>query len=141
MCPAARADRGGHGSGTHGQHNSTGRHRRRDGGARQRHRLGTKRGSQARIQGVGAGAGAHPWGGVSPLKMHDSIAFMHQSIIGRPPLGEILHPPLAAGSRTHTLFPVWVQSKRPNIETRRGVTIEMLAGGSGEVRVRLLGEF
>ena len=23
---------------------------------------------QARIQGVGAGAGAHPWGGVSPLK-------------------------------------------------------------------------
>ena len=51
---------------------------------------------QARIQGVGDGAGAHPWRGVSPLKMHDSIAFMHQSIIGRPPLGEILHPPLIA---------------------------------------------
>ena len=46
---------------------------------------------------MGAGAGAHPWGGVTPLKMHDSIAFMHQSIIGRPPLGEILHPPLGGG--------------------------------------------
>ena len=49
---------------------------------------------QARIQGVGAGAGAHPWGGVPPFKMHYSIVFKHQFIIGRPPLGEILYPPL-----------------------------------------------
>ena len=49
---------------------------------------------QARIQGVGAGARAHPWGAVSPLKMNYSIAFKHQSITGRPPLGEILYPPL-----------------------------------------------
>ena len=49
---------------------------------------------QARIQGVGAGAGAHPWGGVSPFKMRYSIAYKHQSIIGLPPLGEILYPPL-----------------------------------------------
>ena len=49
---------------------------------------------QARIQGVGAGARAHPWGGVSPFKMHYSIAFKYQSITGRPPLGEILYPPL-----------------------------------------------
>ena len=46
--------------------------------------------------GVGAGAGAHPWGGVSPFKIHYSIAFKHQSITGRPPLGEILYPPLTA---------------------------------------------
>ena len=50
--------------------------------------------SQAPIQGVGAGARAHPWEGVSPFKMLYSIAFKHQSIIGRPPLGEILYPPL-----------------------------------------------
>ena len=49
---------------------------------------------RVRIQGVGAGARAHPWGGVSPFKMHYSIAFKHQFIIGRPPLGEILYPPL-----------------------------------------------
>ena len=49
---------------------------------------------QARIQGVGAGAGAHPWSGVSPFKMHYSIAFKYQFITGRPPLGEILYPPL-----------------------------------------------
>ena len=49
---------------------------------------------QARIQGVGAGARTHPWGGVSPFKMHYSIAFKHQFIIGRPLLGEILYPPL-----------------------------------------------
>ena len=49
---------------------------------------------QARIQGVGAGARAHPRGGVSPFKMQYSIAFKHQSITGRPPLGEILYPPL-----------------------------------------------
>ena len=49
---------------------------------------------QARIQGVGAGARAHPWGGVSPFKMHYSTAFKHQFITGRPPLGEILYPPL-----------------------------------------------
>ena len=50
---------------------------------------------QARIQGVGAGARAHPWEWVSPFKMHYSIAFKHQSITGRPPLGEILYPPLS----------------------------------------------
>ena len=43
---------------------------------------------------MGAGARAHPWDGVSPFKMHYSIAFKHQSITGRPPLGEILYPPL-----------------------------------------------
>ena len=53
---------------------------------------------QARIQGVGAGARAHPWGGVSPFKMHYSIAFKHQFIIGRPPLGEILYPRLTSGA-------------------------------------------
>ena len=63
---------------------------------------------QARIQGGGgAGADAQPWGGFSPLKMHDSIAFMHQSIIGRPPLGEILHPPLLTNTRLG-------MSRRPN---------------------------
>ena len=45
---------------------------------------------QARIQGVGAGARANPWGGVSPFEMHYSIAFKHQFITVRPPLGEIL---------------------------------------------------
>ena len=53
-------------------------------------------GFQARIQGVGAGARAHPWDGVSPFKMHYSIAFKHHSITGRPPLGEILYPPLVS---------------------------------------------
>ena len=48
-----------------------------------------------RIHEVGAGARAHPWGGVSPFKMHYLTAFEHQSITGRPPLGEILYPPLA----------------------------------------------
>ena len=43
---------------------------------------------------MGAGARAHPWGGVSPFKTHYSIAFEHQSITGRPPLGEILYSPL-----------------------------------------------
>ena len=56
---------------------------------------GTRRDSmQARIQGVGAGARAHPWGGVSPFKMRYSKAFEHHFITGRPPLGEILYPPL-----------------------------------------------
>ena len=50
--------------------------------------------AQARIQGVGAGAGAHPWDGDSPLKIYRSIAFKHQFITERPPLGEILYPPL-----------------------------------------------
>ena len=50
--------------------------------------------NQARIQGVGARAGAHPWDGVTPLKIRYSIAFKHQSVTGRPPLGEILYPPL-----------------------------------------------
>ena len=52
---------------------------------------------QARIQGVGAGAGAHPWDGDSP---YHSIAFKHQFITGRPPLGEILYPPLTTVRRT-----------------------------------------
>ena len=39
----------------------------------------TKRIGQARIQGVGAGARAHPWDGVSQCKTHYSIAFEHQS--------------------------------------------------------------
>ena len=43
---------------------------------------------------MGAGAGAHPWGGVSPLQMRYAMVHKHQSIIGRPPLGEILYPPL-----------------------------------------------
>ena len=35
--------------------------------------------------GGGAGAGAHPWDGPTPLKIHwHSIAFKHQSITGRP---------------------------------------------------------
>ena len=50
--------------------------------------------TQARIQGMGAGAGAHPWDGDSPLKIYHSIAFKHQFITRRPPLGEILYPPL-----------------------------------------------
>ena len=49
---------------------------------------------QARIQGVGARAGAHPWDGGSPLKIYHSKVFKHQFITGRPPLGEILYPPL-----------------------------------------------
>ena len=38
--------------------------------------------------------GAHPWSGVPPYKIYFSIAFKQQSITGRPPLGEILYPPL-----------------------------------------------
>ena len=41
---------------------------------------------------MGAGAGAHPWDGEAPFKIHHSIAFRQQSIIGRLPLGEILYP-------------------------------------------------
>ena len=43
---------------------------------------------------MGAGARAHLWGGVSPFEMYNSIGFKHQSIAGRPPLEEILYPPL-----------------------------------------------
>ena len=57
---------------------------------------------QARIQGVGAGAGAHPWSGVSSFKMHYSTSFKYQFITGRPPLGEILYPPLNALVRSLT---------------------------------------
>ena len=46
--------------------------------------------------GVDAGAGGYTWNGKAPLKIHHSIAFKHQSIIGRPPLGQILYPPLVA---------------------------------------------
>ena len=52
-------------------------------------------GEQARIQGVGAGARAHPWDGVSPFKMHYSVACKNQSITGGPLLGEVLYPPRA----------------------------------------------
>ena len=45
---------------------------------------------------------------------------------------------MAAGRRTYTLFPAWVQPQRPKMETRSGVTIETLASGSGEVGARLL---
>ena len=61
--------------------------------------LGATNGLQARIQGMGARVGAHPWDGISPFKIHYSIAFEHQFITGRPPLGEILYPPL--GSQLH----------------------------------------
>ena len=45
--------------------------------------------TQARIQGVGAGARAHPWGGVSPFKMHYSIGSIQAPVHHwRPPLGE-----------------------------------------------------
>ena len=47
---------------------------------------------------MGAGAGAHPWYGVSLCKIHYSIAFKHQSVTGRPPLGEILYLPLTLQS-------------------------------------------
>ena len=54
---------------------------------------------------MGAGARAHPWGGVSPSKMHYSISFKHQFIIGRPPLGEILYPPLQVmGIVQHSIY-------------------------------------
>ena len=49
---------------------------------------------QARIQVVGAGAGAYPWDGAATFKIHHAIAFKDQFITGRPPLGEILYPPL-----------------------------------------------
>ena len=62
------------------------------------HKLSVSKTLQARIQGVGARARAHPSGGVSPFKIHYSIVFKHQSIIGRPPLGEILYPPLLSDS-------------------------------------------
>ena len=53
----------------------------------------SRRGSR----GWALGARAHPcWGGVSPFKMHYSITFEHQSNIGRPSPGEILHPPLVS---------------------------------------------
>ena len=55
---------------------------------------------QARNQGVGAGAGAHP------LDRSDTITdteFEHQSITGRPPMGELLHPPLLSLG----YLPIW----------------------------------
>ena len=50
-------------------------------------RFGPQRGA-----GKKSCSGADP--GVSPFKMHYSIAFKCQSITGRPPVGEILYPPL-----------------------------------------------
>ena len=51
---------------------------------------------------AGADPGGGRWGARLPLalgrsftiQMHYSIAFKHQSITGRPPLGEIPYPPL-----------------------------------------------
>ena len=48
---------------------------------------------QARIQGVGAGARA-PTPGKEFHHLKCTIQFKHQSITGRPPLGEILYLPL-----------------------------------------------
>ena len=65
---------------------------------------------QARIQGVGAGARAHPWGGVSPFKMHYSIRFKHQYLHhwaptpGRNPVSAPGH--LAADEATLRMRPV-----------------------------------
>ena len=59
------------------------------GGSRGRH--------QARIQG----AGAHPWDGASSFKIHYSIAFKHQSVTGRPSLGETLYPPRGTVAKGH----------------------------------------
>ena len=47
-------------------------------------------------------AGAHPWDGVAPFKIHYSIAFKHPSVTGRLPLGEILYPPLCNPSAHRT---------------------------------------
>ena len=65
--------------------------------------------TQARIQTVGAGAGAHPWDGETPFEIHYSKAFKHQFITGRPPLGETteclplnLSIALPSGGRGHT---------------------------------------
>ena len=64
--------------------------------------------TQVRIQGMGAGAGAHPWDGDAPLKIYLSIAFKHQFIIGRHPPGEILYPPLERLSKTlNNLLCLW----------------------------------
>ena len=55
---------------------------------------------------MGAGARAHPRDGAPPFKMHYSIAFEHHSIIERPPLGEILYPPLVTTNQPNLpLFP------------------------------------
>ena len=62
-------------------------------------------GQQAQGSAGRQGQQAHPWGGVSPFKMHYSIAFKHQFIIGRPPLGEILYPPLGGGGGGGNLPP------------------------------------
>ena len=59
---------------------------------------------QVRIQGVGAGAGAHSWDGDSPLNIYHSIAFEHQFITGRSPLGEILYPRLGLTINTDPLL-------------------------------------
>ena len=45
-------------------------------------------------RGWALGRAPTPGNGVSPLKIRYSIAFKHQSVTGRPPLGEILYPPL-----------------------------------------------
>ena len=48
-------------------------------------------------------AGAHPWDGDAPLKIHYSIPFKHRSITERPPLGEIVYPPLNGVTTTQDL--------------------------------------
>ena len=72
--------------------------------------------TQAQIQGVGTGARAHPWDVVSPFKMHYSMALKHQFITGRPPLGEILYPPLKS-RRVHAQ--VWADFVLTFLRTSR----------------------
>ena len=55
-------------------------------GQRSANVLGIQRWVTADPEGGRWEGGAHPWGGVSPFKIHYSIAFKHQSITGRPPL-------------------------------------------------------
>ena len=89
--------------------------------------------SQARIQGVGAGSRAHPWGGVSPFKMHYSKAFKDQFITGFPPLGEILYPPLPP------LRTTWVDDL---VAAPEVMLTDPAAGGAAAVteKSKLLGE-
>ena len=68
---------------------------------------------------MGAGARAHPWGGFSLFKMHYSISFQHQSITGRPPLGEILYPPLPVSiTRTRESYTKPPSSQPPGMASR-----------------------
>ena len=55
-------------------------------------------GETSRSRSLGWALG-HPWRGAAPFKMHHSITFKHQFITGRPPLGNILYPPLPSPTR------------------------------------------